>query len=96
MALKHDVSKNVRRLRLAQKMTQQQLAERTALDVRYVSRLENHPQNVRLDILERVAEGLGVLPSDLLGSKNATAKHSVVNKVENLANQIIALVHELP
>lgn len=54
------VSKNVRTLRIRNNMTQQALAEKTALRVSYISRLENEPQNVTLDHLELLADGLSV------------------------------------
>ena len=57
MALRDLVSRNIKALRIEAGMTQQELAEKAGLKVQYVSRLESEPQNVTLDILERLAVG---------------------------------------
>ena len=66
MGLKHDVAKNVRALRLKAGLTQAAVAKSAKRDVRYISEIENDPQNITLDTIESLAEALGVLPSELL------------------------------
>ncbi len=67
MDLGKNVAKNVRAIRLKQGMSQQQLADKTGLTVRYISRLENTAPNVTLDVLERISKGLGCSAAELLG-----------------------------
>lgn len=66
-ALKNVISRNVRALRLKAGLTQQALADKAGIDVRYVSRLETNPQNITVANLERVAKALKVSPAALVG-----------------------------
>lgn len=66
MDLKHTVSKRVKALRQELGISQKQLAEKTGLNVRYISRVETNPQNLTLDILDKVASGLGCTAADLV------------------------------
>jgi len=43
------------------------LAARTGLKVRYIAQLENDPQNVTIQTLAKLADGLNVSVSDLVG-----------------------------
>jgi transcriptional regulator with XRE-family HTH domain len=67
--IKEIVRENVRKLRIAKKISQHELAKRTGLTVRYVNRVENHPQNISIEQLERIAEGLDVAPETLIVSE---------------------------
>ena len=49
----------IRRLRLEKDLTQRALAERSGLDVSYISGIERGCRNVSLKSLEKVAKGLG-------------------------------------
>ena len=49
----------IRRLRLEKDLTQRELAERSGLDVSYISGIERGCRNVSLKSLEKVAKGLG-------------------------------------
>lgn len=53
-------------LRLSAGLSQKDLAEKTGLQVRYLSSLENKPQDISTRTLERLALGLGVPASVLL------------------------------
>ena len=66
MSLAKIVSKNIKALRQKAGLSQQKLADNTKLTVRYISRLENSSPNVTLDIIERLAQGLGVSPEEIL------------------------------
>ena len=48
-------------------LSQQKLADRTGFQVRYLSQLENHPQDISTRTLERLAKGLGISPLELIG-----------------------------
>jgi len=60
--LKHTISRNLKILRLQKGLSQQKLADKTKFQVRYLSQLENDPQNITASTLERLAKGLGVSP----------------------------------
>lgn len=47
--------------------------------IRYINRLENHPQNIRLDHLGFLADGLEVSPSALLRESGSTKDESQFN-----------------
>jgi len=67
MVLGKKVAQNVKAIRLRQGLSQQQLANKTGLTVRYISRMENTAPNVTLDVLERLAAGLNCPAAELLG-----------------------------
>ena len=58
MGMAKRVAKNVKAIRLARGLSQQDLATKTGLTVRYISRLENTAPNITLDVLERILVGL--------------------------------------
>lgn len=62
------VGTNVRRLRLAKGLTQEQLAFEAALDLTYVGGIERGRRNPSLLVMARLANALGAAPSDLLVS----------------------------
>ena len=57
---------NVRRLRKAQRLSQERLAELSDLDQPHISEIEAGLINVTLDNVQALAIALGVEPSDLL------------------------------
>jgi transcriptional regulator with XRE-family HTH domain len=65
MNLRELVSKNIKLLRLKAGLSQSQLADRVDKSVRYISALENQAQNVTLETLQALADGLGVSVRDL-------------------------------
>lgn len=55
------VAERILQLRLAKKMTQEQLAERADIDASVISRIERGSRsNIRLDTLEKIVTALGV------------------------------------
>ncbi|WP_168046184.1 helix-turn-helix domain-containing protein [Brevundimonas alba] len=60
------VGGNVRRLRQARQMTQEQLAFDADLDLTYVGGIERGKRNPSLLVLARLAKALGVTPADLI------------------------------
>ena len=69
MSLGSLVAKNVKNLRLRFGLSQEALARKSGLTVRYISRLENGSPNVTLDVLERLAKGLGCTVEQLVGER---------------------------
>ncbi len=61
----------IRELREAKGLTQEQLAELTNLSEGYLSRLENGKRNLSTKIMPRIAQALGVQPSELIDVSRA-------------------------
>lgn len=59
------VARNIRRLRVQQRLSQENLAVDAGIDRTYVSRMERHLENPTIGVLERVAEALGVEIAEL-------------------------------
>lgn len=60
------VGKNIRRLRKARGLTQEQLAEEAGMAMRYLSGVERGEENPTLRFLVMIADALGVQPAELL------------------------------
>jgi transcriptional regulator with XRE-family HTH domain len=60
------VGANVRRLRKARGLTQEQLAHEAGVAMRYVAGVERAEENPSLRFLVKIAEALGVEPAALL------------------------------
>lgn len=72
LPLKKIVSRNVKTIRKRQGLSQVELAERSGLSVRYLSKVENDPMEITLHNLERIATGLGVSAGDLVQDASGT------------------------
>jgi transcriptional regulator with XRE-family HTH domain len=59
---------NIRRLRKAKGLTQEQLAHEAGMAMRYVAGVERGEENPSLRFLVKIAEALGVEPGALLRS----------------------------
>ena len=66
MDMRKLVGWNVERLRRAQGMTQEQLAERSGFSQQYISGLENGRRNPTVVTLYEIADALGSTPVELL------------------------------
>ena len=59
-------AENLRKARLAKKLSQEDLAELANLHRTYVGSVERAERNVSIDNIERLAAALGVSPASLL------------------------------
>jgi transcriptional regulator with XRE-family HTH domain len=66
MDLKEVMAINLRRLRHARELTQEELAERAGLSARYVGGIERAAVSASVTVLGRIAEALGVDPAELI------------------------------
>jgi transcriptional regulator with XRE-family HTH domain len=66
MDLKEVMAINMRRLRYDKKLTQEELAARSGLSMRYVGSIERGTVSASVSVLGKVAEALGVDPGDLI------------------------------
>lgn len=78
MKLAVAVARNVKSLRIQAGLTQQQLADKAGLNIRYINKIENEVHNLTLESLEALATGLKVSPVELLyvrfEARNVTPK----------------------
>lgn len=66
MDLKEVMAKNLRRKRHDQKLTQEELAERSGLSARYLGAVERGDVSASVTVLGRIADALGVEPAELV------------------------------
>ena len=66
MDMRKLVGRNVRRLRLAAGMTQEQFAERSGFSQQYISDLERGRRNPTIVSLFELAQALRAMPIDLI------------------------------
>lgn len=62
MSLRETVARNLRRLRNAKGISQEELADRADVNRNYVGMLEREEYAASVDMLEKLAAGLGVDP----------------------------------
>ncbi len=72
MDLKEVMAINLRRLRHAKQMTQEELADGAGLSARYVGAIERADVSASVTVLGRIADALGVEAADLI--RKATPK----------------------
>lgn len=61
------VGANIKRLRKAQGISQEELADRARVHRTFVSQIERAVKSPTLESLEKIAQGLGVALADLVG-----------------------------
>jgi len=61
-----DLGQAIQRLRLQREMTQQELADASGLDIRYVGSIERGPRNPTFGALQGIASVFGMKTSELL------------------------------
>ncbi len=66
MDLKEVVAINLRRVRHAKKMTQEELAEAAGLSARYVGDIERADKSPSVSVLGRIADALKIDPAELI------------------------------
>lgn len=64
--LRRRLGEHVRRLRLEKEISQEALSSRCGFHRTYVSQVERATINITLDNMQKLAEGLGVDPSELV------------------------------
>lgn len=66
MDLKESLAANLRRVRHAKKLTQEELADRAELSARYVGAIERADVSASITVVGQLADALGVDPSELV------------------------------
>jgi transcriptional regulator with XRE-family HTH domain len=68
MSLRAVLARNLRKLRQANSLSQEELAHGAGVTANYVSSLEREQYAASLDVVERLAAALGVDPVELIRS----------------------------
>lgn len=68
MSLRERVAKNLRRLRQEQSVSQEELAHRAQVNRNYVGMIEREEYSVSVDLLDKLADALGVDPMEFFRS----------------------------
>ncbi len=66
MDLKDIMATNLRRLRHARDLTQEEVAERAGLSARYVGAMERADVSASVTVMGRIAEALDIEPAELV------------------------------
>ena len=67
---KASIARRLKALRKQYHLTQEQMAERINIDLRYYQRLESSkPNAIKIDTIDRIAKALKLTPSKLLDFK---------------------------
>ena len=66
MEIREAFAQNLRALRLAKGLSQEELAHQAGIDRTYISALERNVYNASIDVVDRLAEVLGVDVAELL------------------------------
>ncbi len=69
-------AQNLRALRQAKGLSQEELAHQAGIDRTYVSALERNVYNASIDVVDRLAQVLGVDAAELLKRASAEMKES--------------------
>lgn len=69
MKLRRIVARNIRQLRLARGLSQEELADLAHLNRNYIGMIEREENAPTVDVLESLAEALGVEPVVLIKGK---------------------------
>ena len=70
MDLKEIMAMNLRRARHDKKLTQEELADRAGLSMRYVGAIERADVSASVTVLGQIADALGIEPGELLKRSN--------------------------
>ncbi len=74
MLLREAVAKNLKSYRVKSGLTQAEVSNRTKINIRHISQIENGTLNLTLDTIERLAIGLGIVAAELLRQEGNTLK----------------------
>ncbi|KAA0968181.1 helix-turn-helix transcriptional regulator [Aureimonas fodinaquatilis] len=66
MDLKEIMARNLRRIRHDKKLTQEELADRAGLSMRYVGAIERADVSASVTVLGQIADALEIDPTELL------------------------------
>lgn len=96
---KEKFANNLRTLRKSNKLTQEQLAEMTGVDFRYISLIENAKSFPSCDVIERLSVALKVTYSELFALDDDLPREELekffLQLIKNLDNKSIKLLYNI-
>lgn len=95
MILGRRVAQNAKAIRLSKGLSQQKLADKIGLTVRYLSRLENTAPNVTLEVLEKLAKGLDCTVNEIIGADDSKEAPKKDEKAIEALDQTIRYLQSL-
>ncbi|WP_076398559.1 helix-turn-helix transcriptional regulator [Rhizobium sp. RU33A] len=75
MEIRELFARNLRKMRQAKGLSQEELAHRANVDRTYVSSLERAVYSPTIEVLEKLARALGSRPEDLIKSAEVDERH---------------------
>ncbi|MBN4081170.1 helix-turn-helix transcriptional regulator [Caldithrix abyssi] len=82
------LGKRIHTLRVLNKVTQEELENRTGLNAKYISSIERGQKNVTVNTLDKIADGLNVELYELfLFSDNLTPEKTAQTAIESLLKE---------
>lgn len=82
MDIREILAINLRKLRQARGLSQEELAHRAEIDRTYISALERSVYAAGIDVVDRLARSLGVEAADLLARPPTSAKKKTRGQAE--------------
>lgn len=76
MKISETVASNIKRLRLAQKISQEEAAFRCDISPRRYNDIENCKTNLSVDVLDKLSYGFDISPAELVGIHST--KHTLI------------------
>lgn len=73
MNLNEIMARNLRQFRHDKKMTQEELADRAGVSMRYIGAIERADVSASVTVLGQIADALNVEPGELLRKSNRTS-----------------------
>lgn len=92
MAIEGTISRNIRLIRQRKGISQKKLAEASGIDVRQISKIENHPAHLSTSTLERIAAGLAVSVRELVESRTKVGEAELPKAMEPGLQEAIRLL----
>lgn len=83
--LRKGLGVQIRNLRKAKELTQEELGEKADLSYKYVGELERGQVNVSIDSLVRIADALGVKIGDLFSTEKVTVQKVILKEESPLS-----------
>lgn len=98
-----EIGKRVKQQRLAQRLTQAQLAERASITAQYLSHIENGNQQMSIAVFSRICDALNISADKILYNRSPESLRCLSEEIELLLadctpterNGILHLVQEV-
>lgn len=94
MNIREITQKNIKRIRAKKKISQDDLQESTKIAKSSLSKIENQPTNLTLDVIEKIARGLNCEAYELLLTKPIAQEKTKKQKLKEAISLIRQVISE--